>query len=113
MPLVAPTQLIASAATDLAGFAASVEETNALAATRTTVVAAAGTDELSAAIAAFFANHARAYQAIGARLSGRQQQFVAALHTAGNTYAAAEAVAANPLQSLLDVLNAPSMARWH
>lgn len=73
-------------------------------------MAAAGTDEISAAIAALFGSQAREYQAIGARMSGWQQQFVAALHTAGGTYAAAEAAAANPLQSLLDVLNAPSMA---
>ncbi|MCV7004754.1 PE family protein, partial [Mycobacterium gordonae] len=71
---------------------------------------AAGTDEISVAVAALFGGYAREYQVIGARVAGWQEQFVVSLHTASGAYAAAEAAAANPLQSLLDVLNAPSVA---
>ncbi|WP_156803256.1 PE family protein, partial [Mycobacterium gordonae] len=79
--LFAAPQLIASAATDLAGIGSSIKEANIIAASRTTAVAAAGTDEISVAVAALFGGYAREYQVIGARVAGWQEQFVVSLHT--------------------------------
>ncbi|MGV7858538.1 PE family protein, partial [Mycobacterium kansasii] len=75
--LIAAPQLISAAATDLTRIGSIVNDANAFAATRTTALAAAGTDEVSAAVAALFGSHARDYQAIGARVAGLQEQFVA------------------------------------
>lgn len=78
----------------------------------TTALAAAGADEVSAAIAALFSAHAQTYQAVNARAALFHQQFVQAMTGAGESYAAAEALNASPLQALeqgvLGVVNAPT-----
>ncbi|MBX9978505.1 MAG: PE family protein, partial [Mycobacterium gordonae] len=111
MPFVSVSpDVVTTAASSLSELGSSISAANVAAALPTTVVAAAGTDEISVAVAALFGGYAREYQVIGARVAGWQEQFVVSLHTASGAYAAAEAAAANPLQSLLDVLNAPSVA---
>jgi PE family len=67
-------------------------------------VAAAGTDEVSAAVAAVFAEHGLSFQALSAQAATFHEQFVRALSGGAQAYAAN----ANPLQELLDLINAPS-----
>ena len=64
--VVAP-ELVESAAHDLAGIGSTLGEATGLAAAPTTSIAAAGTDEVSTAIAALFGNHAQEFQALTAR----------------------------------------------
>ncbi|MEK1284800.1 PE family protein, partial [Mycobacterium ulcerans] len=71
---------------------------------------AAGTDEVSEAIASLFSGHALDYQSLGARMTAFHDQFVAALTAGGGLYSSAEAAAATPLQDLLNVVNAPTQA---
>nr|WP_262491079.1 PE family protein [Mycobacterium simiae] len=108
--LIAAPDLMAAAATDLAGLGALLGEANAAAAAATTGLLAAGGDEVSAAIAAVFSGHAQAYQTLGVQASGFHHQFVAALSAGAQTYAVAESAAASPLQSALNLLNAPFQA---
>jgi hypothetical protein len=91
--LVAP-EFLASAATDLAGIGSALNAANAAAALRTTGLLAAAEDEVSAAVAALFAGHAQEYQALSAQVSAFHQQFVQSLTASGESYAAADAVAA-------------------
>jgi hypothetical protein len=86
---------LASAATDLAGIGSSLNAANLAAAVPTTGVLAAGADQISAAVAALFAEHGQAYQALSAELNAFHQQFVQALSGAGSVYAGAEAANAS------------------
>jgi hypothetical protein len=97
--LISP-EAVESAARSAATIGAAVNTAQSAAAVSTTSVTAAADDEVSAAIAALFSRHAQQFQALGARAVGFHEQFVAALQTAGGTYAAAEAVNVNPLSSL-------------
>ncbi|EUA87055.1 PE family protein [Mycobacterium ulcerans str. Harvey] len=69
---------------------------------------------MSTAIAALFAGHAQAYQALSTAASTFHTQFVRALNLSGGAYAAADVANASPLQTLeqdlLGVLNAPTQA---
>lgn len=71
--LVVVPELVAAAATDLANIGSSISAANAAAAAPTTALVAAGGDEVSAAIAALFGAHARAYQALTPTPSLRRQ----------------------------------------
>jgi PE family len=59
--------VVATAATDLAGIGSSLGQANSAAAAQTTQMLAAGEDEVSAAVAAFFGAHALDYQAASAQ----------------------------------------------
>lgn len=76
--LVVVPELVAAAATDLANIGSSISAANAAAAAPTTALVAAGGDEVSAAIAALFGAHARAYQALSAQAAMFHEQFVRA-----------------------------------
>ena len=110
--LVAAPNMLATAATDLEGIGSSLTAATAAAAAPTTAVAAAGTDEVSTAIAALFSSHAQAHQAFSAEAAGFHTQFVQALTAAADAYAGAEAANAAPLQSVvhdaLDLVNTPA-----
>jgi hypothetical protein len=112
--LVAVPDVLASAATDVAGIGTSLTAATAAAAAPTTAVAAAGADEVSSAIAALFSSHAQAHQALSAEAAAFHTQFVQALTGAANAYAGAEAANAAPLrtvvQDALDLVNAPSLS---
>ena len=60
------TDLVSDAAGNLAGLGTTVNAANSAAAARTTSVAAAGADEVSAAVAAVFAEHGLSFQALSA-----------------------------------------------
>ncbi len=108
--VVASPEYVAAAASDLAGIGSALSTANAAAAAPTIEVLAAGADEVSAAIAAFFGAHAQAYQALSEQASAFHLQFVQAMTAGAGAYAGAEAVNASPLQAVLDVLNAPAQA---
>jgi PE family len=59
----ATPEAVATAATDLANIASTIGAANAAAIAPTTRLPAAGADEISAAIAALFGEHALGYQA--------------------------------------------------
>ncbi|WP_078842773.1 PE family protein, partial [Mycobacterium tuberculosis] len=68
--------------------------------------AAAGADEVSLAISALFGQHAQAYQALSAQATIFHDQFVQALTSGGNLYAAAESHTVE--QMVLNAINAPT-----
>ncbi|WP_373143324.1 PE family protein, partial [Mycobacterium marinum] len=112
--LVVAPESLASVAADLGRLGSALNEVNAAAAAPTTGLIAAGADEVSAAVVALFAGHARDYQAISAQVGGFHHQFVQALNWGAESYLAAEVVNAAPLQTveqdLLGVINAPTQA---
>lgn len=97
--VVAP-EVLAAAASDLAGIGSTLAQANAAALAPTTAVLAAGADEVSAAIASLFGAHGQAYQAVSAQMSAFHAQFMQALTGAGGAYAAAEAVNVSAAQSV-------------
>ncbi|WP_415823710.1 PE family protein, partial [Mycobacterium basiliense] len=97
-------ELVAAAASELAHLGSAIGAANAAAAGSTTVMMAAGADEVSAAIAALFGEHARAYQALAAQISGFHTQFLDALASGAGMYVTAEV--ANAQKNLMDTVNA-------
>ncbi|AMC63916.1 PE-PGRS family protein Wag22 [Mycobacterium tuberculosis variant africanum] len=81
--VIAVPETIAAAATDLADLGSTIAGANAAAAANTTSLLAAGADEISAAIAALFGAHGRAYQAASAEAAAFHGRFVQALTTGG------------------------------
>jgi hypothetical protein len=110
--VVAVPEMLASAATDIHSVGAALNAANVAAAAPTTGVLASGADEVSAAIAGLFSEHAKAYQALSTQAAAFQARFVQALNTAGSAYAATEAANASPLagvqQEVLAAINAPT-----
>ncbi|MCV7077477.1 PE family protein, partial [Mycobacterium szulgai] len=106
--VVAGAEAMSAAAGDLAGLAATLHSANAAAALPTSVLAAAGADEVSAAVASLFAGNAQAYQSLSAQAAAFHEQFIQSLNASARWYAAAEAANASPLQLLLDAMNAPT-----
>jgi hypothetical protein len=98
--LVAPDVLEAAEA-DLAQVGSAVTAGHLAAAIPTTELAAAGADEVSAAIAAVFGAHGQQYQAAAARAATYYEEFVRTLSAAATTYAGAEAAVATSLQGTL------------
>jgi len=105
--VVAP-ELVESAAHDLAGIGSTLGEATGLAAAPTTSIAAAGTDEVSTAIAALFGNHAQEFQALTARAAAFHNEFVGLVKSGGGAYLSSEA--ANAEQMLGGAATAPAQA---
>ncbi|MEB4017115.1 PE family protein, partial [Mycobacterium ulcerans] len=106
---IAP-EIVAAAAADMDGIGSPITAANAAAAIPTSAIAAAAADEISAAIAELFGNHAQQYQALSAQMARFHDQFVRSLSGAAQTYARAEATGAAPLQPVLDLINGPTQA---
>ncbi|OSC37229.1 PecA family PE domain-processing aspartic protease [Mycobacterium decipiens] len=110
--LVVAPEFVTSAAADLEIIASTLRAANAAAAVSTTGLAAAGADEVSAALAALFAGFGQEYQALSTQVSAFHQQFVLTLSSAAGSYAAAETTVASQLQTahqdLLGAVNAPT-----
>ena len=91
-----------------------VNAANAAAAAATTQMLAPASDRVSAAVAAVFGAYGHQYQAISAQLSAFHEDFARALAVGANSYAAAEAANASPLETLQQdifaVINAPTQA---
>jgi hypothetical protein len=97
---VAP-DVLACAATDVAGVGSSLAEANAAATAKTTAVVAAAWDEVSAAIALLFSGYGQEFQALHAQAARFSAQFAQALDSAGKAYATAETMALSSLKSTL------------
>ena len=93
--LVAAPEMLAAASADLEGIRSVLSAANAAAAAPTSGVLAAGTDEVSAALASLFSGHAGVYQALSTQAASFHQQFVQAMSTGGALYADAEAANAS------------------
>ncbi|GJP04216.1 PE family protein [Mycobacterium marinum] len=108
---VAPPWLV-SAAQDLQSIGSTLAAANGAAAGPTTVLATAAADEVSTAVAALFAGHAREYHSLSGYFGAFNQQFVQALNSASGAYASAEAQSASVLQTVgrdvLGAINAPT-----
>ena len=100
--VIAVPQTMTTVATDLANIGSSLSEANAAAAVPITAMAAAGEDEVSAAIAALFSSHGQQFRALSAQAAAFHQQFVQTLNGAGGRYAAAEAANASPLTNVME-----------
>ncbi len=112
--VVAAPEVVADAATKVAGIGARIGAANAAAAAPTMAMLSAGADEVSTAITTIFSEYASAYQALTAKAAAFHAQFQQALDAAASTYATIEAANANPLQplqqDLLGLVNAPTNA---
>lgn len=104
---IAP-QYVEAAAQDLAAIGSSLSEATGAAAAPTTVLAPAGADEVSAAIAALFGDHAQQFQAVAARASTFHEQFVGLLNSGAGAYLGTEV--ANAEQTLQAVGAAPAQS---
>ncbi|CPR12073.1 PE-PGRS family protein [Mycobacterium bohemicum DSM 44277] len=122
---VAP-ELVQTAAADIGRIGSAVHTGNLAALLPTTELAAAGADEVSAAIAAVFGAHATTYQAAAAQAATYCEQFAGTLNAAAAAYAGTETAAAasfvadplrtvgeawvnSPLGQVLDpIINAPT-----
>ncbi len=105
-------EAVIAAASDLANIGSTISQANAAALTPTTSLLAAGTDEVSAAIAAVFATHTQSYQGLSAQATAFHEQFARLMSAGAGQYALAEAAAATPLQNLeqqlLNIINTPT-----
>lgn len=110
MSLLVTPDLLLSAAAELARIRTALEGTQAAAAAPTTGVTAAGADEVSAAAAALFAKYGREFQAVSTQVGLFHQQLIRTLSAGAESYLAAEALTAMPLQAggLLDRISACS-----
>ncbi|SGE24655.1 PE-PGRS family protein [Mycobacterium tuberculosis] len=123
--VVTAPPVLASAASDLGGIASMISEANAMAAVRTTALAPAAADEVSAAIAALFSSYARDYQTLSVQVTAFHVQFAQTLTNAGQLYAVVDVgngVLLKTEQQVLGVINArahPDVGgssadrRWH
>jgi hypothetical protein len=103
--LVAP-DLLETAVTDAAEIGSALRTAHLSAVSGTTVLEAAGADEVSAAITALFGAHAQEYQAAAARVATRYNQFVRTLGAAVASYAGAEEAIATSMRQALSPLPA-------
>ena len=105
--LLTEPRLINTAAGNVAEIRSAIGAAKAAAAGPTTGVAAAAADEVSAAAAKLFGSYAQEYQAVLNQGSIFHEDFAAALASAGNAYAAAEAANASAISGVLGQLTAP------
>jgi hypothetical protein len=84
-------ELLAAAASNLAGIGSAMSAGKAAAAASKKGVIPAAADEVSALTAAQFAAHGQMYQAMAAQAAAIHEQFVATLGTSSASYAATEA----------------------
>jgi len=99
--VIAAPEMMTAAASDLASIGSNVDAAHMVAAARTTSVIPAAADEVSAAIASVFANHAQAFQGLAGKAAAFQDQFVQTLKNGGAAYAQTEATSAAGLVSQL------------
>jgi len=105
--LVAAPQLLADAASDLAGLGSTIGTANAAAAAPTTGLVPAAADEVSTQIATLFSAHGQGFQRLSTQVAAFHEQFVKSLTASADAYAAAET---NAVQTLLNAMKAPAQA---
>jgi hypothetical protein len=96
--VIAAPELIEAAATDVAAIGSTVEAAHAAAALPTLAVTPAAADEVSAAIAQLFSQHAQDYQAVAAEAAAFHGQFVQNLTSSAAAYASIEDFSASLMQ---------------
>jgi hypothetical protein len=106
--VIAAPELIESAAHDLAGIGSTLGEATEFAAAPTTSIAAAGTDEISVAIAALFGSHGQEFQALSAQAAAFHEEFVGLMKSGAGAYLSTEV--ANAEQILGGAFHAPAQA---
>ncbi len=89
--VLAQPQVMVTAAADVAAIGSALDEAGAAAAGRTTGMAAAAEDEISAAVARLFSAYGQQWRALIGRAAALQGEFAQALAAAGNAYANTEA----------------------
>ena len=94
--LIVTPDVLSSAARDLAAVQASLSAANGTAFADTTPMLAAGTDEVSTAIAALFSAHGQEYQALSSQVETFHEGFLRALAAGAASYAGAAAAASAP-----------------
>ena len=99
------SDMLETAAADVAQIGSAVRAANLAAAVPTTDVAAAGADEVSTAIAALFGTHAQEFQALSAQAAAFHNQFTQALSKSAGSYSLTEAASTSPLKTLLNEVN--------
>ncbi len=97
-------QLIKTAARRVAEIRSAIGAAKAEAAGPTTCLMAAAADEVSAATAKLFGSYARDYQAVLSQAAAFHEDFAAALASAGNAYATAEAANVSGIVSAVQSL---------
>ncbi len=102
--IVAP-DLVSAAATDLANIRSTISAASSAAAGSTTALLPAAEDEVSAAIAAMFGAHGKAFQAMSAQAAAFHEQFVNLMSGGAGAYLTTEL--ANAQQNLLGAVNGP------
>jgi hypothetical protein len=102
--LVVAPDLLTSAAADVESIGSALHAAHRAAAVSTTGIAAAAADEVSATVAALFAEYGQQYQALSAQASAFHQQFVEALSSGAGSYLAVEEASASLLRQALDRL---------
>ena len=111
--VIATPELMTSAAADLAAIGSNVNAAHMVAAARTTSVLPAAADEVSAAIASVFANHAQAFQGLAGKAAAFNDQFVQTLKSGGAAYAQTEAASiASPLSLLPPGIQIDLLTAW-
>jgi PE-PPE domain/PE family len=95
--VMAQPEAMAAVANDAAAIGSTISTVNAAAAEKTTALAAAAGDEVSAAVVQLFSGYGRTYQALSAAAATFHQQFVQALSAAATTYAGTEVANASAM----------------
>ncbi|OBA70403.1 hypothetical protein A5641_12960 [Mycobacterium sp. 1554424.7] len=88
--VIATSEMMSSAATDLAAMGANVNAAHLVAAAPTVAVIPSAADEVSAGIAHLFSAHARHFQALAGQAAAFHQQFVQNMTGAAASYSSAE-----------------------
>lgn len=104
--VAADTELVSTAAADLARIGSAISTANEAAALPIRGVLAAGADDVSAVIAALFGGHAQVFQALSSQAAVFHQQFVQLMNGGATQYASAEAT--NAQATLLNAINSPA-----
>jgi hypothetical protein len=111
-PLVVAPELLGSAAARLESVGSAVDAANAAAAVPTTGLAAAGADEISAAVSALFAGYGQQFQALAGQAAAFSDEFMQNLVAGANSYAATETANIGQLLSpAADAVNG-SVQQW-
>src|ERR1700756_1820538 len=96
--MLAVPELIATAATDIAGIGSTLTAAHAVAAGPTTAIIPAAADEVSGAVAHLFSAQAQQFQGLAGKAATFHDQFVQTLKTSAGSYSTAEAAAAASLR---------------
>jgi hypothetical protein len=103
--VIAAAEMMAAAATDVATVGSRLSAAN-MAAAPTLALVPAAADEVSAAIAAVFSDHAQVFRAASAQAAAFHQQFVQTLTAGAAAYAGVEAANASHFARLLAAISA-------